>query len=69
MRRTLQTISWLAIVGTILPSFLYLLDLVSLSAVKWTMLVATVVWFAVTPWWMGRSHQDAGETTDAPGTG
>lgn len=54
MRRLAQTLSALAIIGTILPSFLYLLNLLSLAACHWAMLAATVVWFTVTPFWMGR---------------
>lgn len=55
MRRLVQTISWIAIIGTILPSVLYLFDVVSLPACKWSMLIATVVWFVATPLWMGRA--------------
>ena len=54
MRRALQTTSWLALIGTILPSALYLLGLISLASCQWTMLAATAAWFAATPLWMGR---------------
>lgn len=54
MRRVLQTISTIAIIGTILPSLLYLLELMSLPACQWAMLVSTVAWFTATPFWMGR---------------
>jgi hypothetical protein len=60
MRRILQVISWLAIAGTILPSFLYLLDAESLANCQRSMLVATIAWFVVTPCWMGRGPQNAG---------
>lgn len=56
MRRLLQLISWLAFVGTALPSALFLFDKIDLDRTKWLMLVATIVWFAVTPLWMGREH-------------
>ena len=56
MRKMLQLISWIACAGTILPSVLYLLEKVDLPQTKGWMLLATVVWFAVTPLWMGREH-------------
>ena len=58
MRRLTQTISWLAIVGTILPSIMYLVRLLTLDQCKWAMLAATIVWFVVTPLWMGREVQE-----------
>lgn len=57
MRKLTQTLSWLAIIGTILPSVLYLFNLLALEPCKWAMLVATIVWFVVTPLWMGRETQ------------
>ena len=54
MRRILQLISALALIGTILPSYLYFIGLIDLDTNKWLMLFATIVWFAVTPFWMGR---------------
>lgn len=56
MRRVLQTISWIACAGTIVPSLLYLLAAVNLDMTKWLMLLATIVWFIATPLWMGREH-------------
>ena len=56
IKLTTQIIAWLALIGTILPSLLYLLNLLDGPAMKTAMLVATLVWFAVTPWWMGREH-------------
>jgi hypothetical protein len=54
MRKLAQTISWCAVLGTILPSLLYLFGQLELATVHWLMLLATIVWFAVTPLWMGR---------------
>lgn len=56
MRRILQTISWVACAGTILPSILYLFASLNLDLTKWLMLLATIVWFVITPVWMGREH-------------
>lgn len=57
MRTIAQILSWLAIVGTILPSFLYLFNSMSLENCQLTMLAATIVWFVATPLWMGREPQ------------
>jgi hypothetical protein len=49
----------LSIVGTILPSVLYLFNILSLDACKWVMLCATITWFVATPLWMGREVEPA----------
>ena len=54
IRLPAQILSWTAIVGTILPPLLYLGGRMTLPTCQTVMLVATVVWFAVTPFWMGR---------------
>ena len=54
MRRLVQTISWCAIVATILPSLLYLANAMTLETCHWVMLLSTIVWFVATPLWMGR---------------
>ncbi len=66
MRTLAQIVSWIAIVGTILPSVLYLFERIALGPCKWAMLVATIVWFAVTPFWMGRSPN--GDSSTAGGS-
>jgi hypothetical protein len=53
-RRALQAISFLALLGTALPAALHLAGAVELPFVGTATLVATLVWFAVTPFWMGR---------------
>ncbi|MCY2993596.1 MAG: hypothetical protein NTY19_37815 [Planctomycetota bacterium] len=57
LRRVLQTISWLACIGTVVPAVLFFLDRISLDQVKTSMLVVAVVWFVVTPLWMGREQK------------
>ena len=54
-RLALQGISWLALGLTILPTVLYLTGQMELDPAKWLMLLATIVWFAVTPLWMDRA--------------
>lgn len=54
MRRILPCASGLILLALILPSFLFLFGVITLPACKWTMLLMTIAWFAVTPLWMGR---------------
>lgn len=54
MRKLLQTISISMLVLTVLFPVLYLADAMGESAMKWAVLVVTVIWFAVTPLWMDR---------------
>lgn len=56
MRNFLQVISWIALAGTILPSCSFYLGMLNLDQAKTVMLLATVVWLAVTPLWMGREE-------------
>jgi hypothetical protein len=59
MRRILQALSWTALATTIVPSVLYLSGRVDLPQTKNAMLLATIVWFIVTPLWMGREPEKA----------
>jgi hypothetical protein len=61
MRRILQTISWVALALSVLPSLLLLAGQIELDQVKWIMLAATIVWFAATPLWMGRQKAAAAD--------
>jgi hypothetical protein len=54
MRLGLKIASYLALLATILPSVLFLADRITLDQAKWTMLAATLVWFALAPCWIGR---------------
>lgn len=54
LRRALQTVSWLAWIGTLVPAVLFFRDQLSLEQLKSWMLALAVVWFVVTPLWMGR---------------
>lgn len=56
MRTLVQTVSWIACAATLLPSLLFLTGCLDLDRVKLWMMVATLVWFAVTSLWMGRKH-------------
>jgi hypothetical protein len=62
MRRILQTVSWIALIATVLPSILFFADRMDLPQAKTVMLLATVAWFVVTPLWMGQEEQKASES-------
>jgi hypothetical protein len=57
MRTIAQIISWLALVGSILPALLFYVDRMGLPEVKLWMLVSTAVWFVATPLWMERKAE------------
>lgn len=62
MRTAAQIVSWLALLGTLVPSVIYLAGGTSLDAVKTWMLVSTIAWFLTVPVWMGRTgKKDPGE--------
>jgi len=54
VRLILQIISWLSLMLLVVPALLYFGGRIKLEWMQWAMLVATVVWFVVTPAWMGR---------------
>ncbi|QEG33938.1 hypothetical protein Pr1d_12090 [Bythopirellula goksoeyrii] len=54
MRILLQVLSVIALLSVILPSILFLAGQMDLDKTKLFMLIATIVWFVVTPLWMGR---------------
>ena len=58
MRLVLQIISYAALLATIASPILFLVDRITLDQSKWSLLVATLVWFVVTPLWMGRHKMD-----------
>ena len=65
MRKLLQLISFVALVLTVVPSVLYLAAKIDLDQTKWSMLVATIVWFVVTPLWMGQKDRARSAGNDA----
>ena len=54
MINTTKLISLIALCATILPSMLAFAGMLNANIVNWTALLGTIVWFAVTPLWMGR---------------
>ena len=57
MRLVLQIISWIALAMTVLPSIVYFSGNMELERVKWLLILATVVWFATTPFWMDKKEE------------
>lgn len=55
MKRIAQVLSAVALVGTLLPSCLFLFDRLSLAGTQQWMLAAAVLWFVATPLWMEHS--------------
>ena len=51
----LRVASFVALLLTIVPCLLFMSETLSLDTAKWTALAGTIIWFAVTPLWMGRS--------------
>ena len=58
MRRLAQLISMLALVAVLVVATLFFTDSLSLAATQQALLGVTIMWFLVTPFWMGR---DAGK--------
>jgi apolipoprotein N-acyltransferase len=56
MRTILQIISWTACAATLLAPLLFLTGQMTLDQVKLSLLVTTILWFAVTSLWMGRKQ-------------
>ncbi len=57
MRIALQVISGIALAMTVLPSLFYVSGNIELARVKGILMLATIVWFVVTPFWMGRKKE------------
>lgn len=52
MRKALQLVSSLALAGIVVPPILYFTGGLTLETVKTVTLMATVLWFVATPFWM-----------------
>jgi hypothetical protein len=57
MRKLLQLASSLALAGIVIPPILYFTGGLTHDAVKSLTLVATILWFAATPFWMNNRSQ------------
>ena len=52
MRKLLQLASFLALVGIVIPPILYFRGSLPRDGMNTVMLLATILWFAATPFWM-----------------
>jgi len=62
MRYVFQLMSLAALIATVVPPVLFFVDRMDLPTMKQILLLATMVWFAVTPVWMGREKKQPAET-------
>jgi hypothetical protein len=58
MKRIAQLISWIALVGTIVPALMFFADRLSLAAMQQWLLGTAVIWFVATPLWMEHKATD-----------
>lgn len=56
MQALAKYLGLLALAATIVPPALFMFKLMPLVTVQWTMLGATLVWFATAPVWMKGSE-------------
>jgi len=49
-----KSVSLAALAAIVLPCLFFIGGAIDLDAVKWMALAGTVVWFIVTPQWMGK---------------
>jgi hypothetical protein len=57
MRRLLQLVSFLALAGIVVPPILYFSGQLAHQPLETVMLVATLLWFVATPFWMNDRTQ------------
>jgi hypothetical protein len=57
MKTVLKLVSGLALAGTLVPPVLYFEGALSHETLNTVMLLATIAWFAVTPFWMNHGTQ------------
>ena len=58
MKLLLQILSYIALAGIIAPPVMYLAGSMGKPMMSHLMLVATILWFATVPFWMGRKAAD-----------
>ena len=58
MHMLLRVVSYLALLGTIGSPLAYAAGAMGSETMRLWMLVATVAWFATTPFWMGRAPSE-----------
>ena len=59
MKILLSLVSYASLALLTLPAFFFLSGSLSLDTVKLLMLIATILWYVVTPLWMDQKKQEA----------
>ncbi len=54
MNPIVKIVSLIALLATIVPSLIFFAGGLEHDVVKIATLIGSIVWFAATPWWMGR---------------
>ncbi len=57
MKKIAETVSYLALALVVVAPSLFYAEKITLEASKQLLLLATIVWFASTPLWMGRKRE------------
>jgi hypothetical protein len=58
MKRIAKILSGIALAGTVLPPCLFFAGHLTLATMQHAMLVAAILWFAATPFWMEHKAGD-----------
>jgi len=58
MKKPLQILSLLALLGVIVPPVLYLTGMLEKPPMKTAMFASTLLWFATAPFWMGKGNEE-----------
>jgi hypothetical protein len=58
MKPLAQILSGLALMGTFLPAALFFANQLELAEVKSWMIIAMIIWFVATPFWMEHKATD-----------
>ncbi len=59
MKTILKTLSLLALLITLLPSFFVFKEVISADLCKTLMFIGTVVWFVTAPRWMNKKQEES----------
>ncbi len=57
MKLILKIISYTGLGLTLIPSILFLMDIIELSQLKWYMLIGVFVWFGSAIFWVGKGKK------------
>jgi uncharacterized membrane protein len=61
LRLFVKILSWVSLVGLVVPAILYLMGRMELDQVKYVMLIMTIIWFILASLWMWKNDVKAQE--------